>query len=218
VPTEKAVAEMPAAMLSGKVKGLLAELFSSLIIEEAVTCMKEISDNGGDMEVAVVEVFSIALDSIGTKWELLSDLLSTAASKGILPQDVLTAGVKRLLEGLSDLAMDAPHAPKQVGTVLGNLVAAGSIDLQEIAFLIRTADPEALPPGQETMLVEDGKAAEVIAALMLAVADKKDEAAARAAWQASGAEWKAFLAEMDRVSEESVSKLAQKFNVAEIVI
>jgi hypothetical protein len=41
---------------------------------------------------------------------------------------------------LDDLSVDVPKAPLQVGSVLGDLVAAGGADLKALAQHIRTAD------------------------------------------------------------------------------
>jgi hypothetical protein len=214
LPTEKAAEEI----ISAKINGLLDELFMTQDIKEALTCMKEISDNGGEMEVAVKQVFCTALDKKGTNWALVAELLASSASNGILQQDVLTAGVKQHLDQLEEQVMDAPLAPQQTGKVLGHLIAAESINLQEIAHFIRTADLEAPASGQDTALVGSGNAAKVIAALMLEVSARKDEGAARTVWQASGAEWKAFLPQDDRDSEEAVSLLGVKLGVASIVV
>lgn len=61
-----------------KVKGLLAELYNSGDVGEAVLCLKELLDAGADMESVVDTSLTISLEGKGTSWQNLEELLKTA--------------------------------------------------------------------------------------------------------------------------------------------
>lgn len=70
-------ANPPAAVTTTKpsVKGLLAELFSSEDLQEAVCCLRELADSGEDMATVVESLITVSLEGKGTSWPLLSELL-----------------------------------------------------------------------------------------------------------------------------------------------
>lgn len=69
----------------------------------------------------------------------------------------------------------------------------------------------ALQEGEDTMLVGGGGAARTIGSLLQKLAETKGEAAAKEAWQATGEQLAAFLAQADREDEAAVKKVAEQF-------
>ena len=139
---------------SAKIKGLLMEAYVVRDAAEAVVCLKELADASADMAAAVEVAFTVSLDMKGADWEVLAQILSQAASEGVLSSTDLESGAQQLLANLDDLRVDAPKAPSQVGAVLGELVAAGAVGLKPVAEAIRTADanPEEIQVGSSCFL------------------------------------------------------------------
>lgn len=128
----------------------------------------------------------------------------------------LEAGVRGLLAGLDDMAVDVPMAPTQVGEVVGELVAAGALGLAPVAEAIRTADLEPPPEGEDTMLVADGYAAKVLGAALQRHAAAAGAEAAKAAWEGSGESLAAFLPYEERDAAAQAA-FVEKFGLQEVV-
>ncbi|KAL4442134.1 hypothetical protein ABPG77_011395, partial [Micractinium sp. CCAP 211/92] len=114
-----------------------------------------------------------AFDALNERDQLaLVDLLSSLAARGVLGGDDLKEGTAALLEGLEDIALDIPSAPRLLGRLLGaaaaggllgldwpaeaggddrlqQLVAESKLDLQQLLASDPEFDPADLPPPAE---------------------------------------------------------------------
>lgn len=71
-----------------------------------------------------------AFDALNERDQLaLVDLLSSLAARGVLGGDDLKEGTAALLEGLEDIALDIPSAPRLLGRLLGAAAAGGLLGL-----------------------------------------------------------------------------------------
>mmetsp|Transcript_13933 Transcript_13933/g.26114 ORF Transcript_13933/g.26114 Transcript_13933/m.26114 type:complete len:97 (+) Transcript_13933:116-406(+) len=71
---------------------------------------------------------------------LVSELirLSTEHASGFLPREAVAVGISHTIEGVSDLKLDNPMAPKYLATVVECLAAHGLVEA-EIGFQLAQA-------------------------------------------------------------------------------
>lgn len=124
--------------------------------------------------------------------------------------------MRKLLNHLSDTTVDVPKAPAQIGEVLGSLVSAKVADLKSIAHHIIEADVDDPLEGDPPELVAGGAGAQVIAALLLSLAQAAGVEGAKSAWGAAGVGLYQFMPEIER-SEEELSAFVDKYGIAELV-
>ena len=113
---------------------------------------------------------------------------------------------------LSDLVEDVPLAPVLTGRMLGGWVAAGRLQLRDIADAMLNDDPVGEGEGgADPPLVDAEKALPLVVELLNAwrSAAGDDGAAARAAWAATGLDWRQLLPEFAR-EDADVAKSLEK--------
>jgi len=166
-----------------KTEGLLAEYLASGDLEEACESLKELKSAG--LARAVELLYSEVLEKKEKDRDSVSKLIVKAASAGVVTGEDLSPGLSASIALIEDLEMDVPMIGTYVMTWCAALVSESYLSISLIA--------PALAPYAET-----GKAAKLVAKLLQAVAKMKNEAAARAAWSASGLNLKDFLHPEDR--------------------
>ena len=114
-PEEAAAAGMSKEDVERKTKGLLSEFYSASDLEEAKTCVGELTEAGADLSELVEAMFTVSLDLKTTSWPLLSDLLASLAKAELVSSGDVQKGVRELLNVLDDVAVDAPKAPAPAG-------------------------------------------------------------------------------------------------------
>lgn len=82
-----------------------------------------------------------AFDALTERDQLaLVDLLSALAARGVLGGDDLKEGTSALLEGLEDIALDIPAAPRLLGRLLGAAAAGGLLGLDWAAKAVSNVE------------------------------------------------------------------------------
>jgi hypothetical protein len=74
-PMQSEVKALSTDATDDKVKGLLLEFFNSRDVKEAILCVKELSGLNANLQYVVESTLTISLESKGTSWEHLSELL-----------------------------------------------------------------------------------------------------------------------------------------------
>lgn len=74
-PIQPEVKALSISATDDKVKGLLAEFYNSRDVKEAILCVKELSGLNANLQYVVESTLTISLESKGTSWEHLSQLL-----------------------------------------------------------------------------------------------------------------------------------------------
>jgi translation initiation factor 4G len=125
----------PTADLMKKAESLLKEYLSIMDLGEALLCLQELKSPGFYPEFVRLAI-STALDMREKEWGLMLKLLVHLQEKGAISSLDLRRGVLLVVEGMEDMAMDAPLAPKGFGGMLAGLVLSGAVELgliQEVA-------------------------------------------------------------------------------------
>lgn len=202
-----------------KVKGLLAELYSNGDVKEGLLSVKELVDANADMAVVVEQALTVSLETKGTNWDNLRDLLTQAGEENIIGQEQFHAGARQLLNALDDITVDVPKAPAQVGEVLAALVASKAVDLKVIGQHILEADPEddESPEGEDTLLVSGGRAAELLGALLSKLRDATSAEDAAAAWAATGLKYEDYFPQEDRSDEVVLTQFVQDYDLSQVI-
>lgn len=73
-PTQPEVKPLSTSATDDKVKGLLAEFYSSRDMKEAILCVKELCGLNANLQYVVESALTVSLESKGTSWEHLSAL------------------------------------------------------------------------------------------------------------------------------------------------
>ena len=202
-PAEAAAAGMSKEDVERKTKGLLSEFYSASDLEEAKTCVGELTEGGADMAELVEAMFTVSLDLKTTSWPLLSDLLASLAKAELVSSGDVQKGVRELLNVLDDVAVDAPKAPAQLGGLLGALVAEGAAELKPLGQHILEAE------GEDETIVASGTAGKVVTALLREWGSRADAEAVNAGWTAAALELPAFFPEDERAKVVDVSSLLE---------
>jgi len=209
--------ELSAETIAGKVKGLLAELYNSRDVKEAVLCVKELVEGKADLANVFESLLLNSLESKDTSWETLHELLKTCGNEKIVAQADFEKGARQLLDKLEDLTVDVPKAPAQVGDVLGSLLSNEMVDIKVIAQHILEADAEPVPEGEESMMVESGVALKALGATLRGLKTAKGTEAFLEAWTATGLDIKSYMATADREDAAVAEKFANEYDLAEII-
>jgi hypothetical protein len=202
-PEEAAAAGMSKEDVERKTKGLLSEFYSASDLEEAKTCVGELTEAGADLSELVEAMFTVSLDLKTTSWPLLSDLLASLAKAELVSSGDVQKGVRELLNVLDDVAVDAPKAPAQLGGLLGALVAEGAAELKPLCQHILEAE------GEDETIVASGTAGKVVTALLREWDSRVDAEAVHAGWTAAALELPAFFPEDERAKVVDVSSLLE---------
>ena len=202
-PEEAAAAGMSKEDVERKTKGLLSEFYSASDLEEAKTCVGELTEAGADLSELVEAMFTVSLDLKTTSWPMLSDLLASLAKAELVSSGDVQKGVRELLNVLDDVAVDAPKAPAQLGGLLGALVAEGAAELKPLCQHILEAE------GEDETIVASGTAGKVVTALLREWDSRVDAEAVHAGWTAAALELPAFFPEDERAKVVDVSSLLE---------
>lgn len=202
-PEEAAAAGMSKEDVERKTKGLLSEFYSASDLEEAKSCVGELTEAGADLAELVEAMFTVSLDLKTTSWPLLSDLLASLAKAELVSSGDVQKGVRELLNVLDDVAVDAPKAPAQLGGLLGALVAEGAAELKPLCQHILEAE------GEDETIVASGTAGKVVTALLREWGSRADAEAVNAGWTAAALELPAFFPEDERAKVVDVSSLLE---------
>ena len=200
---EAAPAGMSKEDVERKTKGLLSEFYSASDLEEAKTCVGELTEAGADLSELVEALFSVSLDLKTTSWPRLSDLLASLAKAELISSGDVLKGVRELLNVLDDVAVDAPKAPAQLGALLGALVAEGAAELKPLCQHVLEAE------GEDETIVASGTAGKVVTALLREWGSRADAEAVNAGWSAAALELPAFFPEDERAKVVDVSSLLE---------
>uniref|UniRef100_A0A7I4AT69 MI domain-containing protein n=1 Tax=Physcomitrium patens TaxID=3218 RepID=A0A7I4AT69_PHYPA len=131
----------PAAELTKKSESLLKEYLSIVDLNEAALCVQELKNPGFHPELVKIAI-STALDMREKECNLVLKLLLHLQSKGVISSGDLRGGVLMVMEGLEDMAMDAPLAPKQLGSMIAGLVLAGASELRLVQEAVAKLEDE----------------------------------------------------------------------------
>lgn len=124
-----AAAAAPSADLTKKSESLLKEYFSIVDLNEALLCVQELKSPAFHAEFVRLAI-ATALDMREKECSLVLKLLVHLQSKGTVSSADLRGGVLLVTEGLEDMAMDAPLAPKRLGGMIAGLVLSGACELR----------------------------------------------------------------------------------------
>ncbi len=204
-------------MIASKVKGLLAELFNSRDVKEAVICVNELVEGKADMANVFGNLLMTSLESKETSWETLEELLKACGDEKIIAQADFEQGARQLLDRLDDLTVDVPKAPAQVAEVLASLLANELVDLKVIAQHILEADAEPVPEGEDSMMVDGGIALKVLGATLRGLKTAKGTEETAAAWKATELDYKPFIAAADRDDAAFAEKFVNDYELAEVL-
>jgi translation initiation factor 4G len=130
-PAAAAAAGAPSADLTKKSESMLKEYFSIVDLNEAVLCVQELKSPGFHPELVRLAM-ATAMDMREKECTLVLKLLVHLQAKGVISSSDLREGVLLVTEGLEDMAMDAPLAPKGFGGMLAGLVLAGAVELRVV--------------------------------------------------------------------------------------
>lgn len=119
----------PSADLTKKSESLLKEYFSIVDLNEALLCVEELKSPAFHPEFVRLAI-ATALDMREKECSLVLKLLVHLQSKGAVSSSDLRDGVLLVTEGLEDMAMDAPLAPKRLGGMIAGLVLSGACELR----------------------------------------------------------------------------------------
>lgn len=122
-------ASAPSADLTKKSESLLKEYFSIVDLNEALLCVQELKSPSFHPEFVRLAI-ATALDMRDKECDLVLKLLVYLQSKDAISSSDLRGGVLLVTEGLEDLSMDAPLAPKRFGVLLAGLVLSGAAELR----------------------------------------------------------------------------------------
>ena len=208
---------LSAEQIASKVKGLLAELYNSLDIKEAVLCVKELTDGKAEMANVFETLLTTSLEGKDTSWETLQELLKTCGEEKLFAQADFEQGARQLLDKLDDLTVDVPKAPVQVGDVLSALVANEMADLKVIAQHILEADVDPVPEGEDSMMVGSGVALKVLGVTLRGLKTATGTEETAEAWKATGLDYKSYIAEADREKADVVEKFVTGYELADIL-
>lgn len=209
--------ELSAETIAGKVKGLLAEVYNSRDIKEAVLCVNELVEGKADMGNVFESLLLNSLEGKDTSWETLQELLKACGDEKIIAQADFEQGARQLLDRLDDLTVDVPKAPAQVGDVLGSLLANGMVDIKVIAQHILEADAEPVPEGEDSMMVDSGVALKALGATLRGLKTAKGTEETAAAWKATGLDIKSYIATANREDAAVVEEFMNDYELAEIL-
>ncbi|KAK9834304.1 hypothetical protein WJX81_005155 [Elliptochloris bilobata] len=199
-PLNAQAAHEPAATIDSlevlrRAKGLAAEYFSSNDAAELRLSVTELSARGADMALIFDGFFMQAVEQGGLDADARTQNLTALVLcvSGLDPEIVTRAalerGVAAALATLASGVLDAPQAPALAGAAMGALVAAGRMDLARVcAAVLAAVGPEEEPaaPGEDSELIASGAALEIVGACLRRVTAERGDAAAAAAWRATG--------------------------------
>jgi MA3 domain len=196
---------------------LLAELYNSRDIKEAVLCVNELVEGKADMANVFENFLTNSLESKDTSWETLQDLLKVCGEEKVIAQADFEKGARQLLDKLDDLTVDVPKAPLQVGDVLASLLANDMVELKVIAQHILEADPEPVPEGEESMTVDSGVAMKALGATLRGLKAAKGTEETAAAWKATGLDYKSYIPALDREDIAVAEKFVSDYELTEVL-
>jgi hypothetical protein len=209
--------ELSAETITSKVKGLLAELYNSKDVKEAVICVNELVEGKADMANVFDNLLTVSLESKDTSWETLNELLKACGEDKVVAQADFEKGARQLLDKLDDLTVDVPKAPAQVGDVLASLLANDLVDLKVIAQHILEADAEPVPEGEESMMVDSGVALKALGATLRGLKTAKGAEETAAAWKATELDYKSYIPAADREDAAVAEKFVSEYELAEVL-
>jgi translation initiation factor 4G len=127
--TPAVAAAAPSADLTKKSESLLKEYFSVMDLKEALLCVQELKSPSFHPEFVRLAL-ATALDMRDRECDLVLKLLVHLHSTEAISSSDLRGGVLLVTEGMEDMSMDAPLAPKLFGGMLAGLVLSGSVELR----------------------------------------------------------------------------------------
>jgi translation initiation factor 4G len=110
-------------------ESLLKEYFSIVDLNEALLCVQELKKPSFHPEFVRIAI-STALEMREKECGLVLKLLVHLQSKGVVSSEDLRGGVVMVAEGLEDMAMDAPLAPKQLGGMIAGLILSEASEVR----------------------------------------------------------------------------------------
>ena len=202
--------------IASKVKGLLAEMFTTKDVAEATTCVKELVDGQADMSIVVDTFFMVSFEGKNTSWDTLQDLFKKCSEEKLISSADFEQGSREVLNKLVDTAVDNLNAPSQLGGVLAYCVANGIVDLKVIAQHILDADIED-PEDDEFNLVASGIALKVFGFLLQGLKNADGAEKTAADWKATAIDYHCYIPAEKRESAEVVEKFLAEFNLSDVL-
>uniref|UniRef100_A0A061R1E3 Arm repeat-containing protein n=1 Tax=Tetraselmis sp. GSL018 TaxID=582737 RepID=A0A061R1E3_9CHLO len=200
-----------------KTVALAAEYYSSNDLQEAATCVSELSAGKADMAVVLKELIMDGLEAKGRQWETVMDFIFKLAEKChcISKRDLKNA-LEQVLSSLPMWYADVPKAPSSISKLAAKIVAYGAISLTDLLQHICTAKPE-MADGEEEdeeemdSLVEAGLAPEIVAVVMKALKESHGLGMVLSGWFRSGKSIKDLLPSYDEDMERAVKDHGLEF-------
>lgn len=143
----------PSADLTKKSESLLKEYFSIVDLNEALLCVQELKSPAFHPEFVRLAI-ATALDMREKECSQVLKLLVHLQSKGAVSSSDLRGGVLLVTEGLEDMAMDAPLAPKRLGAMIAGLVLSGACELRLVQEAVTKLEDEFLQKDVVKAVVE----------------------------------------------------------------
>ncbi|CAG9459982.1 unnamed protein product [Pedinophyceae sp. YPF-701] len=208
---------MTGAALARKVKSMCDEWHGvRQDVAEANLEIESMTGAGAKGADIVVELIKDGYGATKRNFASLKTLLTGALEAKKLSAADVAAGFSSVLEVIGDDVCDNPYAPKQVGTLAGQLVAEGVLDAAKLAKDMLSAEA---PEGEEDPpLLDSGGAVPLVAHMLLAIKESKDEDAAKAAWKSIGKSLLDFHPSFEREDgQAAIDRDVEEFGLAGIV-
>lgn len=115
----------PVATPEERIASLVAELFSSHDVDEAVTAFRELPK---DDARNIAHLVGAAVEHNAPPMAVMAKLLIQLVEKKVVTREIVSDAVRDIVVGLADTAIDFPSAPKFVGYLLRDLFSSRLID------------------------------------------------------------------------------------------
>jgi len=209
-----ATAAMPEDKVRTKAKALAEEYYTARDMKEALQCMADLKEGSADFALVVEVWVDDALQTKGRDWgDLVKLVLEMAGNdKSHLTQPSIEAGLRRVLNVLTDLSIDVPKAPKQVADLAAQLIIGGHLTMPAfVGHLLKAGDGEE-GEGEDPALLDGGLPLPIVSDVLNAIKAAKGASAAAEAWTAAGVEVEKLLPSFEREDAKAVAAAKAKLS------
>jgi translation initiation factor 4G len=119
-----------------KAKGLFSEYLGSADVQEAVTCAQEICTDEFRPKLLQMAIDQLYESMKPREHEMLAELMAQFQVQKVVSQQQLLDAVSEQTTALEDLSLDVPQAPKLLGLLVGQAVAAGALQLTALPNML----------------------------------------------------------------------------------
>jgi len=192
---EEETAELEEDEARGKTKALLNEFLTCEDKAEAKLCIEELH-SPSHLFTIVSEGLNLAVDMKDRERVLLSALFSFLITEKMLSSDDFTRGFDEHLEFAEDIMIDIPRLPEHVGVILAQVVIDGGLGLDYLSKAVSFFN--GVNPSR------------FAAHVLKAVADKQDDDALVALYTDSKVDFKSFMPDGKKTSEDTKTFLTDR--------